>query len=97
MTRAGAALAATLAAFACSSTPDLSAPAAQSSTLRPGIIATVGTLEIPAAAVAAVAARATLSPKAALAREITDTLYAHAALRERYDESPTIQAAVRAR
>jgi hypothetical protein len=81
----------------CSTSPDLSAPAAQSSTLRPGIVATVGTLDIPAATVAAIAAHAKLPPRAALEREITDTLFAHAALREHYDETPDIQAAVRAR
>ena len=81
----------------CSSSPDLSAPAAQSSALRPGIVATVGSLDIPAATVAAIATRAKVAPKAALEREITDTLFAHAALRERYDETPAVQAAVRAR
>ena len=81
----------------CSASPDHPAPAAQSSALRPGIVATVGTLDIPAATVAAIAARAKVSPKAALEREITDTLFAHAALREHYDETPAVQAAMRAR
>lgn len=81
----------------CSQAPDLSAPAAQSSALRPGIVATVGTLDIPATTVAAVAARANVTPKVALDREITDALFAQAALRDHYDETPAIEAAVRAR
>jgi PPIC-type peptidyl-prolyl cis-trans isomerase-like protein len=95
MTRAASLMALFL--TSCSSSPELSAPAAQSSALRPGIVATVGSLEIPATSVAPIAARAHVTPRAALDRAITDTLFAQAALREHYDETPAVQAAVRAR
>jgi hypothetical protein len=91
-----AVLAASLLA-SCSRGADPPAPAAQSSTLRPGIVATVGTLDIAATTVAAIAMRANVTPKVAVEREITDALFAQGALRDRYDETPAVKAAVRAR
>jgi peptidyl-prolyl cis-trans isomerase C len=80
----------------CSS-PESTPPPAHASTLRPGVVATVGDFEIAADTVAKTAARAEISPKLALEREITDTLLAHAALHHHDDETPAVKAAVRAR
>ncbi|HMI89507.1 MAG TPA: peptidyl-prolyl cis-trans isomerase [Polyangiaceae bacterium] len=80
----------------CSS-PEPAPPAARASALRPGIVASVGDLDIGTESVARIAAHAEISPRLALEREITDTLFASAALRDRYDETPDVQAAVRAR
>jgi len=71
--------------------------ASQRATLRPGVVATVGTLEITAATVAEFAGRTNVAPKIALDRAITDALFANAAEREHVDETPAVRAALRAR
>lgn len=81
----------------CSSSSDPSIPAAESATLRPGIVAKVGVLEIAAVSVAKAAARANTAPKIALDREIADALFASAALRNGENETLAFQAAARAR
>jgi len=81
---------------ACSST-EHAPPAAHASTLRSGVVATVGSFEIAADTVAKTAVYAQISPKDALDREITDALFASAALRDHDDDSPALQAALRAR
>jgi hypothetical protein len=83
-------------AAACSSAESPPA-AARASTLRAGVVATVGTLDIAADSIAKTAAAAQISPKEALEREIADALFASAAVRDHTDEIPAIQAAVRAR
>jgi len=72
-------------------------PAARASTLRPGVVATVGAFDIAADGVAQIAVLAEITPKAALEREISDALFANAALRDHDDETPAVQAALRAR
>ena len=72
-------------------------PAARASTLRAGIVATVGSFDIAADTVGKTAAYARISPKEALEREISDAFYASAALRDHLDDTPAIQTAVRAR
>ncbi len=80
----------------CSAT-ESSPVIARASSLPDGIVATAGAFEIAADTIAKAAARAEISPRLALEREITDALFANAALREHLDESPQIQAAIRAR
>ena len=80
----------------CSTSSDTMS-AAQRAALRPGIVATVGTLEITAATVAEFAGRTNVAPKIALDRAITDALFASAAARENIDDTPAVRAAIRAR
>jgi peptidyl-prolyl cis-trans isomerase C len=84
-----------LAASCSSSEPP--PPAARTSSLRTGVVATVGSFEIAADTVAKTAAHAQIPAKDALDREITDALYASAALRDHDDETAAVRAAVRAR
>jgi len=83
--------------LASCSAPDATPPTARASTLRPGIVASVGALDIAGACVASTAVRADVPLRVALERDITDALFANGALREQYDESPPVQAALRAR
>jgi hypothetical protein len=71
--------------------------ASQRATLRPGVVATVGTLEITAATVAEFAGRTNVAPKIALDRAIADALFASAAEREHLDGTLAARAAIRAR
>jgi peptidyl-prolyl cis-trans isomerase C len=71
--------------------------ASQRATLRPGIVATVGTLEIAAATVAEFAAQTNVAPRIALDRAITDALFACAAASEHADDTAEVRAAIRAR
>jgi peptidyl-prolyl cis-trans isomerase C len=80
----------------CSTSSDTMS-ASQRATLRPGIVATVGKLEITAATVAEFAGRTSVAPKIALDRAITDALFASAAEREHIDDTPIVRAAIRAR
>jgi peptidyl-prolyl cis-trans isomerase C len=80
----------------CSTSSDTMS-ASQRATLRPGVVATVGTLEITAATVAEFAGRTSVAPKIALDRAISDALFASAAEREHIDDTPIVRAAIRAR
>lgn len=74
-----------------------SPPAAETSTLRPGIVAKVGVLDVTGESVATTAARAHLPLKIALDRVISDAIFASAALGAGLDETPDVSAAIRAR
>ena len=76
---------------------DAEPPRTQGSPLAAGIVARVGPLDIAADNVARTAARARIPLKNALDREISDALFANAALRDHVSETPSVAAATRAR
>jgi parvulin-like peptidyl-prolyl isomerase len=79
----------------CSS--DGAPPATHSSPLHAGIVARVGTLDVTGESVANTASRAHLPIKIALERVISDAVFANAALRDHFDDTPAVEAAIRAR
>jgi peptidyl-prolyl cis-trans isomerase C len=89
-------LATSLALFGCSQSTDVSKPPSPStSILAPGIVANVGSLAIPAEAVASVAAAQEISPRAALERLIQDAVFASGALRAGFDRAAPFESSQR--
>jgi peptidyl-prolyl cis-trans isomerase C len=84
-------------AWSCGAGPTGSSPRAASSTLPPGIVATVGSTAIPETTIAMVVRTQGVPAEKAADGEVRDALFAAAALQEGYGDAAAVRVALRGR